>query len=129
MGPSWLKLSYEMAFSHKVILKSKGGDGARAFKERTIPLSKVASIKVGRAGKEDRPTESNAAFDCKVLSKNQASIQLNAEDHIVLEDLGSSNGSFVNNLRLSKPGQKSKQTRIFSGDVLRFGSQVYDKNS
>ena len=36
-----------------------------------------------------------------------------------LQDVGSSNGSFVNNIRLSKAGQESRITRIYSGDVIR----------
>ncbi len=49
------------------------------------------------------------------------------EEKFFLVDTGSSNGSFVNNIRLSKSGEESKLTRIYTGDVLRFGSDVVDK--
>ena len=42
-------------------------------------------------------------------------------------DTGSSNGTFVNNIRLSKSGEESKMTEIFSSDILRFGSDIVDK--
>jgi pSer/pThr/pTyr-binding forkhead associated (FHA) protein len=49
------------------------------------------------------------------------------ENKFFLVDTGSSNGSFINNIRLSKSGEESKLTRIYSDDVLRFGSDVLDK--
>lgn len=51
------------------------------------------------------------------------------DDKFYLMDTGSSNGSFVNNIRLSKSGEESKLTRIYTNDVLRFGSDVVDKVS
>ena len=47
---------------------------------------------------------------------------------IFLKDSGSSNGSFINNFRLSKPGQSSLDSQLFSNDIVRFGSEVSDKN-
>ena len=41
---------------------------------------------------------------------------------------GSSNGTFVNNIRLSKSGEESKMTEIFTNDILRFGSDIVDKS-
>ena len=49
------------------------------------------------------------------------------DEKFFLMDTGSSNGSFVNNIRLSKAGDESKLTRIYSNDILRFGSDVLDK--
>ena len=42
--------------------------------------------------------------------------------------LGSSNGTFVNNIRLSKSGEESKMTEVFTNDILRFGSDIVDKS-
>ena len=50
------------------------------------------------------------------------------DEKFFLIDTGSSNGSFVNNIRLSKAGEESKLTRIYTNDVLRFGSDVLDKS-
>lgn len=49
------------------------------------------------------------------------------DEKFFLIDTGSSNGSFVNNIRLSKAGEESKLTRIYTNDILRFGSDVLDK--
>lgn len=40
---------------------------------------------------------------------------------------GSSNGTFVNRSRLSKNGEESALTEIFSNDEIRFGTEVEDK--
>jgi len=82
--------------------------------------------KVGRAHKEDKADASNGYFDCKVLSR-QHSLLMFEEGKFFLMDTGSSNGSFINNIRLSKSGEESKITEIFTGDVIRFGSDVVDK--
>ena len=42
--------------------------------------------------------------------------------------VGSSNGTFVNNIRLSKGGEESKMTEVFTNDILRFGSDIVDKS-
>ena len=68
----------------------------------------------------------NAYFDCKVLSRQHAML-IYEEGHFYLIDTGSSNGTFVNNIRLSKSGEESKMTEIFSSDILRFGSDIVDK--
>ena len=85
------------------------------------------SGQVGRSHKDDRSDSGNCFFDCKVLSRAHAKI-LFEDGKFYLVDTGSSNGSFVNNIRLSKCGEESKVTEIFSGDSLRFGSDVVDKS-
>ena len=50
------------------------------------------------------------------------------ESRFFLLDTGSSNGTFVNNIRLSKSGTESELTEVFSGDIIRFGSDVVDKS-
>ena len=68
----------------------------------------------------------NGLFDCKVLSRQHAMIIYEDERFFIL-DTGSSNGTFVNNIRLSKTGEESKMTEIFNGDIIRFGSDIVDK--
>ena len=53
-----------------------------------------------------------------MLSKPQAVLRF-AEGHFLIKDLGSSNGTFINNFRLSKAGLESEETRIYSDDVLK----------
>jgi len=43
-----------------------------------------------------------------------------------LQDTKSSNGTFVNNVRLSKSSEESPPTPISSGDILQFGVDVME---
>ncbi len=86
----------------------------------TLVLEAISSVLSVKAD------SSNAFFDCKVLSKQHALLMYD-DGQFVLLDTGSSNGTFVNNVRLSRAGEQSEPTRLYSGDVLRFGSDVQDK--
>ena len=59
--------------------------------------------------------------------KNNAWETYNHVAYVCAQDTGSSNGTFINNIRLSKCGEQSKLTEIYSEDTLRFGSDVVDK--
>jgi len=50
------------------------------------------------------------------------------DERFYILDTGSSNGTFVNNIRLSKTGEESKMTEVFTGDIIRFGSDIVDKS-
>ena len=54
----------------------------------------------------------------QVLSKPQAVLRFSG-GKFVLKDVGSSNGTFINNFRLSQAGLESEETVIYSDDVLR----------
>jgi len=108
--------------SPKAILSAR--PGAFKFSDRVINLE--VPCKIGRAFKNDKSESTNGYFDCKVLSKAHA-LLLYDDNKFVLMDTGSSNGTFVNNIRLSKAGQESGITEVFNGDILRFGSDVVDK--
>jgi len=106
----------------KAILVAK--NNSFHFEDRVLELS--SPVRIGRSHKDDKSDSGNAIFDCKVLSRNHATILFD-EDKFWIVDTGSSNGTFVNNIRLSKCGEESKVTELFSGDSLRFGSDVVDK--
>jgi hypothetical protein len=61
-----------------------------------------------------------------VHSRAHAKI-IHDEGKFFLVDTASSNGSFVNKIRLSKCGEESKVTQVYTGDLIRFGSDVVDK--
>jgi pSer/pThr/pTyr-binding forkhead associated (FHA) protein len=63
----------------------------------------------------------------EVLSKSHAML-LCKDSCIYIVDTGSSNGTFLNNVRLSKAGKESAPTEVFTGDIIKFGSEVEDKN-
>ena len=60
-----------------------------------------------------------------MLSRAHAKI-LFEDGKFYLFDTGSSNGSFVNNIRLSKCGEESKVTQIYTGDLIRSVILKYD---
>jgi len=43
-----------------------------------------------------------------------------------LKDTKSSNGTFVNNQRLSKGSEESAPKEIFSGDIVQFGVEIVE---
>ena len=43
-----------------------------------------------------------------------------------LQDTKSSNGTFINNQRLSKGSEESQPRELFSGDVVQFGVDVLE---
>ena len=61
------------------------------------------------------------------MSKSHAKLKYQ-DSKIFIIDNGSSNGTFVNNIRLSKAGRQSEPVEVFTGDMLKFGSEVEDKN-
>ncbi|MDO8595850.1 MAG: FHA domain-containing protein, partial [Sulfuricaulis sp.] len=66
---------------------------------------------IGRVSGNDIPLRSTA------VSRRHAHIRLD-DGHYFLEDLGSSNGTFVNNLLITQPRE------LKPGDVIRFGEQI-----
>ena len=74
-----------------------------------------------------RPSNANAIFDCKVLSRNHALIWYET-GKFYLQDTKSSNGTFVNNQRLSKGSEESLPREVCSGDILQFGVDVMENS-
>eukprot|EP00095_Tigriopus_kingsejongensis_P004618 snap_masked-scaffold559_size137194-processed-gene-0.8 protein:Tk04618 transcript:snap_masked-scaffold559_size137194-processed-gene-0.8-mRNA-1 annotation:"hypothetical protein DAPPUDRAFT_44815" len=95
------------------------------FQERVLTLDQP--IKVGRSVARARPATNNAIFDCKVLSRNHALIWYE-NGKFFLQDTKSSNGTFVNNQRLSKGSEESLPREVCSGDILQFGVDVMENS-
>uniref|UniRef100_A0A0R3S4Y3 FHA domain-containing protein n=1 Tax=Elaeophora elaphi TaxID=1147741 RepID=A0A0R3S4Y3_9BILA len=98
---------------------------SHAFEERrfTVPNSEEEAMKIGRSVARLKPSSDNAIFDCKVLSRNHA-VLWHEEGCFLLKDTKSSNGTFVNNDRLSKSAEESSPRQIYSGDILQFGVEI-----
>merc|ERR1719228_587198 len=90
-------------------------------------LSLDQSVKVGRSVARARPVNTNAIFDCKVLSRNHALLWYE-NGKFYLQDTKSSNGTFVNNQRLSKGSEESPAREVCSGDILQFGVDVMENS-
>ncbi|XP_050419857.1 sarcolemmal membrane-associated protein [Adelges cooleyi] len=93
------------------------------FEERTLTLDQP--VKIGRLLAKAKVSPNNGIFDCKVLSRNHA-LLWHENNKFFLQDTKSSNGTFVNNHRLSKSGEESKPQEVFSGDVVQFGVDVIE---
>ncbi|KAF7994887.1 hypothetical protein HCN44_004359 [Aphidius gifuensis] len=98
-------------------------DNSHAFQDRTLNLDEA--VKIGRSVARTRASIDNAIFDCKVLSRNHAQLWYK-NGKFYLQDTGSSNGTFVNNQRLSTTGSESKAKEVCSGDIVQFGVDVIE---
>ncbi|KAI8852229.1 SMAD/FHA domain-containing protein, partial [Chytridium lagenaria] len=65
----------------------------------------------------------NGIFDSKVLSRNHAEIWYE-DDKVLIKDVKSSNGTFVNGGRLSEEGQVSAPHELRTADVIEFGIDI-----
>ncbi|CAL4064336.1 unnamed protein product, partial [Meganyctiphanes norvegica] len=95
------------------------------FPERTLILDQP--VKIGRSVARARPATNNAIFDCKVLSRNHALLWYE-NGKFYLQDTKSSNGTFVNNQRLSKGSEESAPREVCSGDIVQFGVDVMENS-
>nr|XP_018901435.1 PREDICTED: sarcolemmal membrane-associated protein isoform X1 [Bemisia tabaci] len=102
---------------------------SHSFQDRKLSLDQV--VKIGRSLKpRTKPAVNNGIFDCKVLSRNHALLSY-SHGKFFIRDTKSSNGTFVNNHRLSKSGEESPWQEVCSGDIVQFGVDVQEnsKNS
>lgn len=81
---------------------------------RTVKGDSV--VKVGRTERD--PTD--IVFNEKVVSRAHAEFIVRDGEWFV-KDVGSSSGTFVNNLRLSYCNEASAERKIETGDIIRFG--------
>uniref|UniRef100_A0A6A7G4F9 Sarcolemmal membrane-associated protein n=1 Tax=Hirondellea gigas TaxID=1518452 RepID=A0A6A7G4F9_9CRUS len=95
------------------------------FHERSLLLE--SSVKIGRSVARSRPGVDNSIFDCKVLSRNHALLWYE-DGKFYLQDTKSSNGTFVNNQRLSKGSEESAPREVCSGDIVQFGVDVMENS-
>lgn len=103
-------------------------------------------LKVGRSVDKKRISTNNLIFDCRVLSRNHAVIRFENGKvsqsqcwgnlkmgvkyvprmymQFYIKDTKSSNGTFVNENRLSPSGEESGSIELKSRDILQFGVNV-----
>ncbi|KAG5676982.1 hypothetical protein PVAND_006773 [Polypedilum vanderplanki] len=97
------------------------------FPSRTLLLEPVKPVKIGRAIARTKVSDNNAIFDCKVLSRNHAELWYD-DGKFFLKDTGSSNGTFINNQRLSQTCTQSEPFEVSSGDIVQFGVDVMENS-
>ncbi|XP_078052638.1 sarcolemma associated protein [Augochlora pura] len=98
-------------------------ENSHPFQERTLTLEQP--VKIGRSVARATAAPNNAIFDCKVLSRNHALVWY-SNGKFYLQDTHSSNGTFVNNVRLSAAGLESAPKEVHSGDIVQFGVDVME---
>jgi class 3 adenylate cyclase len=76
---------------------------------KTINISNITTFKVGRL------TENNLSLQDIWISRRHAMIQQDSSNSYYAIDLGSANGTFINNIRIITP------TKLASGDIISFG--------
>ncbi|CEF70370.1 Sarcolemmal membrane-associated protein [Strongyloides ratti] len=93
-----------------------------------VPDSESKPITIGRSVGKSRPSNDNAVFDCKVLSRHHA-IMWWEEGTFYIKDTKSSNGTYVNNERLSKTAEESAPKALYSGDIIQLGVEIIDSSN
>ncbi|ORZ40345.1 hypothetical protein BCR44DRAFT_1509608 [Catenaria anguillulae PL171] len=90
-------------------------------------LDLLGKIKIGRTtSSKTQHAPTNGFFDSKVLSRNHAELSYE-NGKILLRDVGSSNGTFVNGQRLSEENKPSEPIEVRAGDRIEFGVDILNE--
>ncbi len=81
---------------------------------KTFPIDRLAVCRIGRG------SENSIIVDDGLSSREHAMIRRDASGHCILTDLGSRNGTRVNNRPISTP------VKLVNGDTLLVGRQLFD---
>jgi len=84
-----------------------------------MDLENTCLVKIGRFT-DRRNIPNRVTFRSKVVSRAHAEMWSEGRK-IFLRDTKSSSGTFLNNMRLSPPGQESKAVEIKDGDIVQLG--------
>lgn len=97
-------------------------------KHITVPYSPEV-LKIGRqTNAKTVPTTTNGYFDSKVLSRQHAEIFADRHGKIWIRDVKSSNGTFVNGLRLSPENRDSEPHQLREDDTLELGIDIVSED-
>jgi hypothetical protein len=97
------------------------------FSSKRIDL--IETVKIGRqVSPKSPPSAENGVFDSKVLSRQHAEITYD-NGKVLIKDVGSSNGTFLNGERLSAEGMPSDPKELKLGDLLEFGVDIMNDSN
>ncbi|KAL8914178.1 MAG: hypothetical protein Q9171_001173 [Xanthocarpia ochracea] len=86
-------------------------------------------LRIGRqTNAKTVPTSSNGFFDSKVLSRQHAEIWADRNGKIWIRDVKSSNGTFVNGVRLSPENRDSEPHELREQDTLELGIDIVSED-
>ncbi|KHJ41198.1 FHA domain protein [Trichuris suis] len=95
------------------------------FEQRRACVAADDPVKIGRAVAKVQAAADNFIFDCKVLSRTHAVVWYE-DGSFFIRDTKSSNGTFVNGLRLSKGSEESAPHEVYSGDIVQLGVEIVE---
>lgn len=97
-------------------------------KHITVPYA-PETMRIGRqTNVKTVPTPINGYFDSKVLSRQHAEVWATQEGKIMIRDVKSSNGTFVNGRRLSPENRDSEPHLLSEGDTLELGIDIVSED-
>jgi hypothetical protein len=100
------------------------------FERKTINVPYAPDVlRIGRqTNQKTVPTPLNGYFDSKVLSRQHAEIYADRNGRVFIRDVKSSNGTFVNGLRLSPENKESEPRELREQDVLELGIDIVSED-
>ena len=100
------------------------------FERKHINVPQFPEIlRIGRqTNAKTVPTSSNGYFDSKVLSRQHAEVWADRGGKIWIRDVKSSNGTFVNGMRLSPESRESEPHELRENDVLELGIDIVSED-
>lgn len=100
------------------------------FERKQINVPQFPEIlRIGRqTNAKTVPTPTNGYFDSKVLSRQHAEVWADRTGKIWIRDVKSSNGTFVNGMRLSPESRDSEPHELRENDVLELGIDIVSED-
>ncbi|KAL9603594.1 MAG: hypothetical protein Q9219_001097 [cf. Caloplaca sp. 3 TL-2023] len=97
-------------------------------KQITVPYFPEV-LRIGRqTNAKTVPTAANGYFDSKVLSRQHAEIWAERNGKIWIRDVKSSNGTFINGVRLSPENRDSEPHELRESDTLELGIDIVSED-
>ncbi|KAI8583713.1 hypothetical protein K450DRAFT_222415 [Umbelopsis ramanniana AG] len=99
-----------------------------SFQTKALELFEGIHVKIGRqTSAKSAPSASNGFFDSKVLSRTHAEVWCE-RSKVYIRDVKSSNGTFINGIRLSPEGEESASVELHNGDQVEFGIDIMNED-
>ena len=103
-------------------------NGTFERKQIAVPLFPEI-LRIGRqTNAKTVPTPVNGYFDSKVLSRQHAEVWADRNGKIWIRDVKSSNGTFVNGVRLSAENRDSEPHELRENDMLELGIDIVSED-
>lgn len=99
-----------------------------SFQPKILDLLDGVHVKIGRqTSAKSAPGPNNGYFDSKVLSRTHAEVWYE-RGKVYIKDVKSSNGTFINGVRLSQEGEESAPVELSHNDIVEFGIDIMNED-